>query len=85
MMGVSEALAYAKRAGLDQERVLKTIEAGAAGSFSLSKLGPRMIAGDFAPGFYVKHFINDMKIASESAQELGLNTPGLALAKQLYE
>lgn len=85
MMGVSEALAYAKKAGLDQERVLRTIETGAAGSFSLSKLGPRMIAGDFAPGFYVKHFIKDMKIAIESAQELGLNTPGLALAKQLYE
>ena len=85
MMGVSEAMAYAKKAGLDQERVLQTIETGAAGSFSLSKLAPRMINGDFNPGFYVKHFIKDMKIAIQSAQELGLQTPGLAQAKKLYE
>ncbi|SES18553.1 NAD(P)-dependent oxidoreductase [Salipaludibacillus aurantiacus] len=85
MMGVSEALAYAKKAGLDQENVLQTIETGAAGSFSLSKLGPRMIAGDFAPGFYIKHFIKDMAIAIESADELGLKTPGLVVAKKLYQ
>jgi 3-hydroxyisobutyrate dehydrogenase len=85
MIGVSEALAYAKRAGLDQETVLKSIEAGAAGSWSLSNLGPRIIKGDFAPGFYVKHFIKDIKIAIESAEELGLSLPGLTLARSLYE
>ncbi|WP_088036729.1 NAD(P)-dependent oxidoreductase [Evansella clarkii] len=85
MMGVSEAMAYAKKAGLDQEKVLKSIETGAAGSFSLSKLAPRMINGDFEPGFYIKHFIKDMKIAIESAEEMGLETPGLKLAKDLYE
>lgn len=85
MMGVCEAIAYAKKAGLNQKKVLATIETGAAGSFSLSKLAPRMIDGDFAPGFYIKHFIKDMKIAIESAEEMGLKTPGLTVAKELYE
>lgn len=85
MIGISEALAYAKRAGLEPSRVLKSIEAGAAGSWSLSNLGPRIINGDFAPGFYVKHFMKDIKIAIESADELELPLPGLALARSLYE
>ena len=85
MLGVCEALAYAKRAGLDQETVLKSIGSGAAGSWSLSNLAPRMIAGDLAPGFYVKHFIKDLRIAIESAQELGLEAPGLGLAIPMYE
>lgn len=85
MIGVCEAVAYAKKAGLDPSSVLKSIEAGAAGSWSLSNLAPRMIAGNFDPGFYVKHFIKDMTIALESAQEMGLMTPGLELAKSLYE
>ncbi|WP_218839271.1 NAD(P)-dependent oxidoreductase [Evansella halocellulosilytica] len=85
MMGVCEAMVYAEKAGLDQVKVLKSIESGAAGSFSLSKLAPRMIEGDFEPGFYIKHFIKDMKIAIQSAEEMGLNTPGLTQAKQLYE
>ncbi|MBW2659615.1 MAG: NAD(P)-dependent oxidoreductase [Deltaproteobacteria bacterium] len=85
MMGVCEALAYAGHAGLDVETVLKSIESGAAGSWSLSNLGPRMIGGDFEPGFYVKHFIKDMIIASESAKSMNLETPGLDLAKSLYE
>jgi 3-hydroxyisobutyrate dehydrogenase len=84
MMGVCEALVYAKRSGLDPEAVLKSIETGAAGSWSLSNLGPRMIRGNFEPGFYVKHFIKDMGIAIESAEEMGLQTPGLQLAKSLY-
>ncbi|OMF38824.1 oxidoreductase [Paenibacillus sp. FSL H8-0548] len=85
MIGVSEALAYAKKAGLSQEKVLKSIETGAAGSWSLSNLGPRIINGDFSPGFYVKHFMKDIKIAIESAEELELPLPGLALARSLYE
>ncbi|MFB5760947.1 NAD(P)-dependent oxidoreductase [Paenibacillus medicaginis] len=85
MLGVCEALAYAKQAGLNPEQVLKSIESGAAGSWSLSNLGPRMIAGNFEPGFYVKHFIKDMGIALESAKEMGMDTPGLALAVSLYQ
>lgn len=85
MMGVCEAMAYAKKAGLNPETVLKSIGQGAAGSWSLSNLAPRMIKGDFAPGFYIKHFIKDMNIAIESAEELELNMPGLELAKFLYD
>ncbi len=84
MMGVCEAMAYAERAGLDATSVLKSIESGAAGSWSLSNLAPRIIAGNFEPGFYVKHFIKDMGIALEAAKEMGLDTPGLALAESLY-
>ncbi|MGA4721952.1 NAD(P)-dependent oxidoreductase [Fictibacillus nanhaiensis] len=85
MMGVCEAILYAEKAGLDPENVLKSIEYGAAGSWNLSNLGPRILKGDFAPGFYVKHFIKDMNIALKSAEEMGLLTPGLQLAKKLYD
>lgn len=85
MIGVCEAMVYAKKAGLDPTTVLKSIESGAAGSWSLSNLAPRMIKGDFTPGFYIKHFIKDMKIALESAKEMGLKMPGLELAFSLYE
>lgn len=85
MIGVCEAIVYAKKAGLDPKLVLDSISTGAAASFSLSVLGNRMLENDFAPGFYVKHFIKDMTIALESAQEMGLSTPGLSLSLKLYE
>jgi 3-hydroxyisobutyrate dehydrogenase len=85
MIGVCESIAYAKKAGLDPSTVLKSIETGAAGSWSLSNLAPRMINGNFDPGFYVKHFIKDMSIALETAKDMGLLTPGLELAKSLYD
>lgn len=85
MIGVSEALVYAKNAGLDPEKVLKSISSGAAGSWSLSNLGPRMVSGDFEPGFYIKHFIKDMNIALQEAEAMGIETPGLSLAKSLYD
>lgn len=85
MMGVCEAITYAEKAGLDPKKVLSSIEFGAAGSWSLSNLGPRMIDGNFDPGFYVKHFIKDMKIAIDSAEKMQIPVPGLKLAKQLYE
>ncbi len=85
MLGVCEALAYAERSGLDATRVLECISGGAAGSWSLSNLGPRIIDRNFDPGFFVKHFIKDMTIAMESAQAMGLETPGLATAKASYE
>lgn len=85
MMGVAEAMVYAKAAGLNQEEVLESIGTGAASSWSLTNLAPRMIKGDNAPGFYVKHFIKDMGIAIESADELGIETPGLRTSKQVYE
>lgn len=85
MLGVCEAVAYAEKSGLNPQTVLKSISAGAAGSWSLSNLAPRIIAGNFDPGFYVKHFIKDMTIASDSAADMGLDVPGLELAKDMYE
>jgi 3-hydroxyisobutyrate dehydrogenase len=85
MVGVSEALLYAKKSGLNPDNVLKSITSGAAGSWSLSNLVPRMIEEDYAPGFYVKHFIKDLKIALESSREMEIKTPGLELALSLYE
>ncbi|WP_407933961.1 NAD(P)-dependent oxidoreductase [Aquibacillus rhizosphaerae] len=85
MIGVCEAIMYAQKAGLNPERVLDTITTGAAGSWSLTNLAPRMISGDYDPGFYVKHFIKDMTIALDSAKEIGLSTPGLELSLSLYK
>jgi 3-hydroxyisobutyrate dehydrogenase len=84
MVGVSEALLYGYRAGLDLNTVLQSVSSGAAGSWSLSNLGPRIIDGNFAPGFMVEHFIKDMGIALAEARRLKISLPGLALANQLY-
>jgi 3-hydroxyisobutyrate dehydrogenase len=84
MLGVCEALAYARGAGIDQAEMINTISTGAAASWSLSNYGPRIIKGDFAPGFYVKHFIKDMEIAMQAAQEMNLEVPGLELALSRY-
>ena len=85
MLGVAEAMAYAKKSGLDVGAVQRTIAGGAAGSWSLTNLAPKMLAGDWSPGFFIKHFLKDMRIAVESAEEMGLDLPGLKLAKKLYE
>lgn len=85
MIGVCEAIMFAKKSGLDPERVLQSITTGAAGSWSLSNLGPRMIKNDYEPGFYVKHIIKDLRIAIEAAEEIGLPTPGLELSLKLYK
>lgn len=85
MMAVAESLVYAQKMGLDTQKVLETIETGAAGSWSLSNLGRRMLAGDDKPGFYIKHFIKDMRIAIETAHEAGMVLPGLEKAKELYD
>ena len=80
-----KALSYAYKSGLDPKTVLQSIESGAAASWSLSNLVPRMIDGNFDPGFFVKHFIKDMSIAAESADSMNLKAPGLKLALSMYE
>ena len=85
MMSWCEALTYAKKAGLDPTRVIESIGGGAAASWSLNNLAPRALKGDFAPGFYVRHFIKDMRLALESAEAMKLDLPGLAQAKKLYD
>jgi 3-hydroxyisobutyrate dehydrogenase len=84
MIGVSEAMLYAVKSGLDPTRVLESVAAGSAGSWSLSNLAPRMIAGRFEPGFYIEHFLKDMRIALDESRRMGLALPGLALVEQLY-
>ena len=85
MIGVCEAIAYGLNAGLTMEDVLRSITAGAAGSWSLTNLAPRMLKEDLDPGFYIKHIIKDMKIALDEAERMELQLPGLSLAKSMYD
>jgi 3-hydroxyisobutyrate dehydrogenase len=85
MVALCEGLLYGYKAGLDLETVFKSVSVGAAGSKALDVLGPRILARNFEPGFYVEHFIKDMGIALAEAEKMNLALPGLALAKQLYE
>jgi 3-hydroxyisobutyrate dehydrogenase len=84
LMGAVEAVTYAKGAGLDPATVLASIGAGSAGSWQLNNMVPRMLGGDFAPGFYVKHFLKDLGIALEAAGAMGLDLPLLRLAEGLF-
>jgi 3-hydroxyisobutyrate dehydrogenase len=84
MVGVCESLLYASRAGLDLEIALKSVSSGAAGSWALSNLGPRIVKNDFEPGFFVDHFVKDLGIAVTEAEKAGLKLPGLSLARELY-
>lgn len=84
MIGMCEALLYAHRAGLDVEATLRAITPGAAGSWSLTNLAPRIERGDFAPGFMVEHFVKDMGLALDECRRLGITLPGLGLAESLY-
>jgi len=84
MIGVVEGLLYAQRAGLDLTETIAAVGAGAAGSWSINNLGPRIVARNFEPGFFVDHFVKDMGIALDEARRMKLSLPGLALAHQLY-
>ena len=85
MMSWCEALSFGQRAGLDPARVLESVGGGAAGSVGMTVLAPRALKGDFAPGFYVKHFLKDLRLALECAADLKLELPGLVQAKKLYD
>ncbi len=85
IMGVCEGLAYAQKAGLDPAAVLQAIGTGAAGSAQLNVMGPRIVKGDFAPGFFIEHFLKDLGIALAQAERSELELPGAALARSLYE
>ena len=84
MIGLSEALLYGQQAGLDLDTVMESVSGGAAGSWSLSNYGPRILGGDFEPGFFVDHFVKDMGIALREAAAMRLPAPGLAMAHELY-
>ncbi|MBO1995550.1 NAD(P)-dependent oxidoreductase [Listeria monocytogenes] len=85
MIGVTEAIIYAEAAGLNPSRVLDSISGGAAGSWSLANLIPRVLKDDFSPGFFIKHFIKDMGITISEAKQMGLELPGLTLAEKMYQ
>ncbi|EKN7383908.1 NAD(P)-dependent oxidoreductase [Listeria monocytogenes] len=85
MIGVTEAIIYAEAAGLNPSRVLDSISGGAAGSWSLANLIPRVLKDDFSPGFFIKHFIKDMGIAISEAKQMGSELPGLTLAEKMYQ
>jgi 3-hydroxyisobutyrate dehydrogenase len=85
MIGICEALLYAHRAGLDLNNVIESTASGAAGSWALSNLAPRIIRGDFKPGFFVEHFLKDLAIILEESRRMNLHLPGVELAERLYK
>ncbi|MBN1525768.1 MAG: NAD(P)-dependent oxidoreductase [Spirochaetales bacterium] len=84
MAGVVESLLYAQKAGLSQDEVIAIVGKGAAGSFSINKVAPRIVKNDFDPGFYIKHFVKDMGIALSECRRMNLSLPCLALVYQFY-
>ena len=84
MIGTCEALLYAARQGLDKQEVIDIVGKGAASSWIINNLGPRIVKGNYDPGFFVEHFIKDMGIALGEASAVGFSLPGLALVHQLY-
>ena len=84
LAGAVEAVMYARAAGLDPRRVLQSIGSGAAGSWQLNNMVPRMLDGDFEPGFYVKHYLKDLRIALDSAREMNIPLPMLSLAERFF-
>jgi 3-hydroxyisobutyrate dehydrogenase len=84
MIGVCEGLLYARKAGLDPETVLQSVSGGAAASWSLTNLLPRILKDDLEPGFFVEHFVKDMEIALAECERMHIRLPGLELARELY-
>ncbi len=84
MIGVSEALVYGKKAGLDLNIMVQTISKGAAGCWTLDNLAPRVINNNYNPGFMIEHFVKDMGIALEESKKMELKLPGLELVYKLY-
>lgn len=85
MTGLTEMLVYAKAADLDVEKVLDTLSGGAAQNWSMTNYAPRILKTDYSPGFFVKHFIKDLKIALDEAEKMQLDLPATKLATELYE
>lgn len=84
MLGMSEMMVYAKAADLDVAKVMETLAAGGAQNWSLDNYGPRVLAGDFEPGFYAKHLLKDLRIALDEAAKMDLSLPATDLAEALY-
>lgn len=85
MTGLTEMLVYAKAAELDLPQVLETLSSGGADNWSMDNYVPRILKGDYTPGFFAKHFLKDLRIALQEADRMGLNLPATKQAKLLYE
>lgn len=85
MTGMTELLVYAEKAGLDLEKVVKTVNGGAAQNWSLANYAPRVLKKDYSPGFFVKHFLKDLSIALDEAELMGIDLPATKKARELYE
>ncbi|WEV70924.1 NAD(P)-dependent oxidoreductase [Lactobacillus sp. ESL0785] len=85
MTGMTEMLVYAQKAGLDLPAVVKTVGGGSAANWSLSNYAPRILKGDYTPGFFSKHFLKDLRIALATAEEMDIKLPATEKAKELYE
>jgi len=85
LSGICEALSYARAKGLDEETLLRSVSTGAAGSHQLDLLGGKLLNADFTPGFYIKHFIKDMKLAREEAEKEGVELPVLCQVLSEYD
>lgn len=85
MTGMTEMLVYANQAGLDLDKVLDTLAGGSASNWSMINYSPRILAENYSPGFFVKHFVKDLKIALDEAKKMGIDLPSTTLAEQLYE
>ena len=84
MISVAESFKFAKEVGLDLEGFFKTVSTGSGGSFSMTSYGPRILKNDFKPGFFVHHFIKDMRLALEECEKMNITLPGLEVAYKLY-
>ncbi len=85
LSGICEALSYAKAKGLDLELLVRSLATGAAGSKQLDAFGDKIIAGDYAPGFFLKHFVKDMGLAAQEAEDSGLSLEILSQALENYK
>ncbi|KRM89307.1 NAD(P)-dependent oxidoreductase [Liquorilactobacillus vini] len=85
MTGLTEMLLYTRKAGLDEQKILKALSNGGADNWSMENYVPRILKNDYTPGFFARHFLKDLRIALEEADNMGLDLRATANAKRLYE
>ena len=85
LVGISEAMEIAKQQEIDPNLIVEVCTTGAAGSWALENLGPKIIESDFAPGFMIKHILKDLRLVEETVKSSQLNLPGIDLAKKLFQ
>ena len=84
MISVAESFKFAKEVGLNLDDFFNIVSTGSGGSFSMTSYGPRILKGDFKPGFFIHHFIKDMRLALEECEKMNIKLPGLETAYEVY-